>query len=112
MLTVKDQFVVGIDGVLDFEVFPATIKDNLDAVEQAMADIGEDASVARGNLYKHAKMLRVGGKAVTVEQVGALLDIDYDLVERAVGELKKKLLELKPKKLEITTSGAIESEKS
>ena len=97
MLTVKGQFVFGIEGVVDFEVYPITAANDLAAIEEAMAEHGEDVNQARANFYKYAKMLRINNEPATVKQVGDLIDVDFLVLVEAVGELQKKLKELKSK---------------
>ena len=92
MLTVKGQWVVGFNGVTDFEVGVLSGDDTVTAMEQALIAEGEDVTMLRVRKYEMAQTLRVAGERLTPEQIGALWHADYDAVNQAMMVAEKKLL--------------------
>ena len=93
MLTVNGTLKVGVDGKKDFTAQVLTADDTIAALEQAVAEEGEGASLLRVRKYELAQVVRVGGELLTVEQIGALWHKDYDTINQAMGDAEKKLLE-------------------
>ena len=93
MLTVEGVLQIGVDGQKDFTAQVLTADDTIAALEQAIAEEGEGASLLRVRKYELAQVVRVGGKLLTVKQVGALWHKDYDTINQKMGEAEKKLLE-------------------
>ena len=94
MLTIKDELVVGIDDEVDFELSTLGAGDAVAALENAIADVGEQVTTLQVRFYEMAYMVKIGGKPVTVKQLKALPSFDYDILNQASVELEKKLREL------------------
>lgn len=92
MIKVQGSFVVGINGVLDFEVQPLTVGGAMDAFEAAIVEHGDDVSLMRVRPYEYAQMVTMDGVALTVDDVLRLTTQDYDVLNHVVGELEKKLI--------------------
>lgn len=94
MITAKDQFIHGVDGVKEFEVRLMTADDAIGALEDAIVNEGSEVTSLRVRQYEMARMLTVSGRSVTVEQVKGMLAMDYDIANTAAVGLEKKLREL------------------
>jgi len=96
-LTETGTFPVGIvvDGVrhITFELRPATVGDNVDAIEE----LGGDASQLRISVAIYARQLVALGtlpqSQITAALVHSLAPADFNALEEVHDRLKKKLLE-------------------
>lgn len=91
MIKVNGTWVVGVDGVTAFEVEPLTAGGAMTALELAIAEHGEAVSAMRLRPYEYAQMVRVNGELLTVDAVLGLTAQDYDVLNKVVGALQKKL---------------------
>ncbi len=93
MIKAVGEFKHGVNGRKDFEITLMTANDAITALENAIIAEGSGVSMLRVRMYELAQMIRVDGTLLSVEQVGGLLSIDYDLANQLSDSLEKKLNE-------------------
>lgn len=94
-LTETGRLPIGIviDGIRhqDFELRPATIGDNIEAVEMTRTNNGLEISCALFAL----QLLKLGSlsrEQITLDLIVELNPVDYGVLETAVNELQKKVM--------------------